>query len=376
MHSDILIVGGGGGGDALASLIAARTLSIPREEAVFATVIWERTLFDPQPGPRAPEDFQRLKPVGKHNYLVHAQSSLPHPALTFTPRLAATYEVDYHLLDITRGAKKVQHQVQELQEIYGFEKIIVVDVGGDILARGDEPGLKSPLADGMALAGMQGAEAEIQVAVTGFGLDGELSQSALKKARVDLSHAENSSVPTHIDNATASDFVDVFEWFPSESSGLTCVSALGYEGVAEIRDQGLRVTLSQRSHALDLYDYEAVLHRNRVANAFVETSSIKEGESILDDFGLTSEIEFERRKAQRLKKALEDKPAEENHESLENDLLAYSKRVSAKGVRYITMRRMAEVLHLPHSERMDFLSYLEPRYPERLIPPVWICPNK
>ena len=54
-----------------------------------------------------------------------------------------------------------------------------MDVGGDVLARGDEPGLASPLCDAVMLAGARHASDRLEcvLAVLGPGCDGELTQA-------------------------------------------------------------------------------------------------------------------------------------------------------------------------------------------------------
>ena len=62
----------------------------------------------------------------------------------------------------------------------GCDLIVFLDVGGDALAHGDEPGLGSPLCDAVMLAAADLlAEREVPVlgALFGTGCDGELTPS-------------------------------------------------------------------------------------------------------------------------------------------------------------------------------------------------------
>ena len=54
---------------------------------------------------------------------------------------------------------------------------LLVDVGGDVLAHGEEPGLASPLADSILLAAARHLPDDLRVvaAVFGAGCDGELT---------------------------------------------------------------------------------------------------------------------------------------------------------------------------------------------------------
>lgn len=59
-----LLVAAGGGGDAIAAAILHTALHPDGPPANVATDAWERLLIDPLPGPRGPEWFTGLRPVG------------------------------------------------------------------------------------------------------------------------------------------------------------------------------------------------------------------------------------------------------------------------------------------------------------------------
>jgi len=372
-----LIVAGGGGGDALAALMVARTLGYAPSEVAYATIVWERTLYDPQPGPRSPESFASIKPVGTHNHVIDGTSALKAPAVTFIPRLADTFGVSYYLMNIRRGAQHVREQVRELHALHGFEEIVVVDVGGDILARGDEDTLRSPTADGLALAGMYDAPVDVHVAVAGFGLDGELTEAHMAEIDAELPLDSDYAQPQPITEATASDFMDAFQWLPSEVSGMTCAAALGYRGTAEIRSSGMKVELTDESPLVRTYPFEAVWQRNEIAQACRDTTSLDETEAIVESFGQTSELEYERRSAKSLETRGDSAaPAilgDDQIETLDVCLMMYCDEAKGEGVDYLSVRRVAKVLGLDRSQLEQFRSYLAETYPERFNPPIWVC---
>ena len=64
-------------------------------------------------------------------------------------------------------------------------RIALVDVGGDVLAHGDEPGLASPLADAVLLAAarhLRGSGLRVVAGVFGAGCDGELTPAEVLDA--------------------------------------------------------------------------------------------------------------------------------------------------------------------------------------------------
>jgi hypothetical protein len=371
---DTLIFAGGGGGDALAALMIADTLGLDPKRTAFATLVWERTLFDPEPGPRAPEDFEAIEAVGEHNHRITPSSRLRGDRTTFVPRLAESFGVAYYLMDVTRGPERVRTQITELQRRLGFEKVLVVDVGGDILARGHEEMLRSPLADGLALAGTHDLDADVRVVVSGIGLDGELSPEDVEDVHRDLI-ADNDTVETDVITPdTAARFASAFRWLPSEVSGLTTAAALGHRGIAEIRSSGLRVELSDESRTVRSFTHEDVYRRNEIAEAFGGATSIQACETVLNDFGRTSELEFERRSRERLQESASAR-SDGNlpMEDLERELLAYSSSVNDEDVQYLSIRRIAKVLDLQRHELEAFKTYLADQHGDRFQPPIWTC---
>ena len=373
---DTLVVAGGGGGDALAALMIARTLNLDPTRTAYATIVWERTLYDARPGPRSPEDFLDLKPVGQYNHRIGPNSALQPPSQTFVPRLAETFGVHYYLMDIARGAWHVQQQIAELHALHEFDTILVVDVGGDILARGDEPNLRSPTADSLTLAGMHNAPVDVYVAVCGLGLDGELTDEDIADVKRDLTVNTTYRTSPAIPAEVAADYIDVFRWLPSEVSGMTCAAALGYRGTAEIRSSGLRVDLSDDSPRIRIYAYEDVLNRNAVARAALDTTSLDEAADVVSSFGLTPEMTYERRSAQQLAQQIEAKNGTYTPGAWALELETYGASVQEDDVSYLSARRIARVLGLNRTRLNRFTSYLSDTYPDRFQPPVWVCQPK
>src|SRR5207244_2051974 len=92
---------------------------------------------------------------------------------------AAELDATLVLLDPSEGAVGLQAQLHSLLATVEASRVMVVDVGGDVLAAGPEPTLRSPLADALALAGCAGLPVPVSVRVAGAGLDGELSPSTV-----------------------------------------------------------------------------------------------------------------------------------------------------------------------------------------------------
>jgi hypothetical protein len=149
-----LLVAAGGGGDVIAAAMVERVF---RERGAsqpfhYASYSWDRLEVDPLPGPRDPTAFAALKPVGRWNFQVTASTVTRPPARSHLPQLAADLATPIFLLDPRYGALGLRRQLRELVRLLDADRVAVVDVGGDILARGDEPTLRSPVADFLVLA--------------------------------------------------------------------------------------------------------------------------------------------------------------------------------------------------------------------------------
>ena len=140
----------GGGGDALAAAIVHRALGHD-EPAVIATYAWDRLAVDPLPGPRSASEFTGLRPLGRHNHIITSTTEPLPPSGSTLPRLAGDLADTLVLLDPSHGATGMRTQLTELVDIFRPTVVTTVDVGGDVIARGDEPGLRSPLADALSL---------------------------------------------------------------------------------------------------------------------------------------------------------------------------------------------------------------------------------
>lgn len=360
---DILLIAAGGGGDALASLMIAEALGV--NAAAVATFAWERKMFDPRPGPREPGDFRGLGRYGAVNWRVGSEAHL-RKGHSFLPTLAAQTDIPLFLMDPGRGARGLGRQLVELAEITGTSRTMIVDVGGDILARGDEPGLRSPLADALALA----AAADLprpELLCLGLGLDGELGTEEWEPMMGEA--FDDRRLP----RALADRYRRDFAWHPSEATAMACLAALGYRGTVEMRSEGLTVRLEESGARIYHFDYENVRRRSEVAEAVTGSCSLVEAEQAVRAVCGSSELEFERQSVWRRRNNLRARDRHSSPAELYATLLAYGEDAAARGVEYLTMRRVAEVLDLDREELLAFRRFLKRRDHHGSDLPVWSC---
>lgn len=353
-----LLVAAGGGGDALAAAIIHRATS--SEPAVIATYAWDRLSIDPLPGPRGHANFVDLVALGPATYAVQATSRARPPAGSTLPRLASALRAPIVLLDPGAGAKGLQQQLEVVMSHHDVERLVVIDVGGDVLAHGNEPGLRSPLADALALAACSRVDAPSRLLVAGPGLDGELSEAEVLAGL-------GGELVIDLSGPDIAPFRDALDWHPSEATALLAAAAIGLRGSVEVRDAGTLVDLTHHSSHVYELSLSAALTRNRLSRALVDSSSFTEADTITRELLGFSEIEHEEAKATRLAgKALRLPTAD--------DLLAVhaaEQRAARRGATYLTFRRLAEAATGGTVPVADLRSFLIAERPERVDWPLW-----
>ncbi|MGF0170192.1 DUF1152 domain-containing protein [Streptomyces sp. Marseille-Q5077] len=358
-----LIVAAGGGGDAVAAAMLDVALYGDEDQAVILTYAWDRLLVDPVPGPRGPSDFTGLKPLTASVWSVPAEARPIAPAGSTLPRLAAELPHTFALIAPHRGAEGIARQLEELVGHLEPTSIDLLDVGGDVLARGDEPTLKSPLADALTLAACCQVNAPVRLLVAGPGLDGELP--------VDEVHSLLGPLVQTLTAKDAEPVSAVLEWHPSEATGMLAATARGIRGICEVRDAGLPIRLTDTGPTVHEVDLDDALNRNELARAILSTTTLDEVEAHSREVCGYSEIDYERNKAAWLK----DQPAVKlDPHTLLSQLDEFENEARSRGVTHTTFRHITEVLNLSGSQRDGLRQLLIASRPERYTAPLWRIP--
>ncbi|MDW4908741.1 DUF1152 domain-containing protein [Streptomyces sp. ADMS] len=355
-----LIVAAGGGGDAVAAAMLDAALYGNSERAVILTYAWDRLLIDPVPGPRGSDDFTGLELLTPAVWTVPAEARPNAPAGSTLPRLATELPHSFALIDPGQGVEGVTRQLEELVTFLQPTSIDLLDVGGDVLARGDEPTLKSPLADSLALAACGQVNAPIRLLVAGPGLDGELSHEDLQGMLGPLVHTFTAE--------DAEPISAVLEWHPSEATGMLAATARGVRGTCEVRDAGLPIPLTDESPTVHEVDLDEALGRNELARAIMSTTTLDQVEALSREVCGFSEIDYERNKALWLK---DQRPAKLDAESVLIQLAQFEAEARSRGVTHTTFRHLTEVLNLDGSQRDDLRRLLINNRPEQYAAPLW-----
>ncbi|WP_199812805.1 DUF1152 domain-containing protein [Streptomyces sp. NRRL S-1813] len=359
-----LIVAAGGGGDAVAAAMLDAALYGGETPAVVFTYAWDRLLADPVPGPRGPANFTGLRPLTRSVRAVPADAAPIAPAGSTLPRLAAELPQTFALIDPHHGAEGVIRQLEELVQHLEPDTVDLLDVGGDILAHGDEPTLRSPLADALTLAACCELNFPVRLLVAGPGLDGELPADVLRDR---LGPVALTFTAEHVQPVGP-----VLEWHPSEATAMLAATARGARGMCEVRDAGLPVPLTDEGPTVYEAGLDAALDRNQLAGAILATENLHEVEQRSREICGFSEIDYEREKAGRIG----SRPAQQlDPEAVGRRLDAFEAEARGRGITHTTFRRLTEAFGLSGNQRQNLRSLLLSTRPEQYRAPLWHIPS-
>ena len=333
-----LLIAAGGGGDVIGTALVHHALH-GDEPAVVLSYSWERLVVDPVPGPRSEQDFAGLLPLTPHVSRITATSTPIAPAGSTLPRLAAELPVTLGLLNPYGGVVHLSRQIAEVVENYAVDEVKVVDIGGDVFARGDEPTLLSPLPDALVIAACAAAQVPAKLYLAGPGLDGEIPEHDLLP---DL--GTDHFTLTETDTRSVE---HIFDWHPSEASALLAAAARGRRGGCVVRDTGKPVVLTDASARVHRITIDRVLARNRLAHALRSRAvdSLDAAEQTSRDICGFSELQRERDRWRRLHE--QGSPDGSVHEAMRRlDSWLEQLQVTNAQARYVTFRCLAEGLGL------------------------------
>ncbi len=310
-----------------------------------------------------PANFTGFQPLTRSVQAVPADARPIVPAGSTLPRLAAELPHVLALIDPHHGAEGITRQLEELTEHLAPESTDLLDVGGDILARGDEPTLRSPLADALTLAACCHVNAPIRLLVAGPGLDGEVPAEDLRDR---MGPTVLTLTAEHVEPVSS-----VLEWHPSEATAMLAATARGVRGLCEVRDAGLPVPLTDEGPTVHEADLDNALNRNELARAILATETLEEAEQHSREICGYSEIDYERNKASWLGTQPEQKL---DPETALRQLDQFEAEARNRRITHTTFRRITEALGLNGKQRQDLRALLLSSRPEQYQAPLWHIP--
>src|ERR1700749_1005235 len=175
-----LVIGMGGGGDIVGALATAESARLyDRADPVLGGLTWERRPIDPVPGPRAAEEIAGAETLAPGVLLAGPDTRLRDRDVTFAEsRMAEFLGQPTVLIDPNDGPAAVPAGLAAAIAKLRCDLLVLIDVGGEVIASGDEPGLRSPLCDAVMLAvggRLSTSDQPVLLGVFWIGCDAELT---------------------------------------------------------------------------------------------------------------------------------------------------------------------------------------------------------
>jgi hypothetical protein len=311
-----LCLGIGGGGDVVGALATAEHCRIEYgARPVLGGVTWERRPIDPKPGPRAAAEIEGARAIGSRAnaagersaaeaaspvLLANAHTHVRSSGVRFAEsRMAELLGEETVLVDANRSPAAIAAGLTEAAEALGCDLVVFIDVGGDVLAHGDEPGLASPLCDSVLLAAavhMAGRPSPpVLGAVFGIGCDGELTPDEVLERLDEVERSGGFLGRLPIDEPVARRLDEAVGAIPTEASAMAVRAFRGESGRIVIR--GGRRSVDLRPVAAQTVFFDPVVAASsaaRLARAVHDVPHLEAANDVLHDLGVRTELDYER----------------------------------------------------------------------------------
>jgi hypothetical protein len=290
----------GGGGDVVGTLGITDLLEGLNTEWVLGGVAWERSPIDPRPGPRSLAEIRGGRPCGSTAVLTEGGTTTLDGVEFSESKMATHLGKPVLLLDITRGPQALATGLAEAAAELECDAVVLLDVGGDVLAHGDEAGLASPLCDAIVLAaGLFLARSnEVIGAVYGPGCDGELTPDEVLERITALQTAGALLGAWGLTPKACGLVETAAKVVPTEASLMAVRCARGERGKVPIRGGRRSVELTPLGALTFFFDpTAAATSAVPLATAVSPAGSLEQAHEALEGMGVRTELSLERERA-------------------------------------------------------------------------------
>jgi hypothetical protein len=263
-------------------------------------VAWERFVIDPHPGPRGVDEIRGGRPIAARAVLADESTTTPEGVPFSESSMSAHLGRPTVLIDVMDGAEGAAEGIAAAARELDCDLAVYVDVGGDVLARGDEPGLASPLCDAVMLAAAARPDASIESlgAVFGPGCDGELTAEEVLERIAELASAGAWLGAWGLTPEIAAELEAAASVVPTEASLQAVRCARGETGEVAIRDGRRHVHLGPVGALTFFFDVgSAVDGVAPLARAVRGAGDLERARGALEALGVRSELDYERSRA-------------------------------------------------------------------------------
>jgi hypothetical protein len=294
-----LVLGMGGGGDVVGALATAEFSRLyDGAEPVIGGTTWERRAIDPVPGPRSTEEIVDGEELAPGVLLAGPDTRVRERDVRFAEsRMAGFLGQNTVLVDVNVGPDAIASSLAQAVRRLRCDLVVFIDVGGDVVAQGDEAGLTSPLCDAVMLAAaakLVQAGHPVLAGIFGIGCDAELTPAEVL-ARLALVAAEGGLCGSRGLTGPVADRLDgAVAAVPTEASAQAVRAFRGASGVATIRGGTRSLELSSAAALTFYLDVEVTVRAvGRLARAVADAPNLKRASWVLNELGLRTELDRE-----------------------------------------------------------------------------------
>jgi hypothetical protein len=295
-----LVIGIGGGGDVVGALATAELMrQYDGAEPVLGGVSWERSPIDPEPGPRRVEEIADAQVLAPGILLAGPRTRVRDRDVLFAEsRMAEYLGSPTVLVDITAGPAAIAHAVAEAADALGCDQLVFIDVGGDVLAAGDEPGLRSPLCDAVMLAAgvhLVRAGRPVLLGIFGIGCDAELTSAEVLDRIALVAGAGGLCGARGLTPPVADALEGAIRLVPTEASAQAVRAFRGGAGVTSIRGGRRSFELSTVASVTFYLDVTLSMEAaGPLAGAVMDAGGLEAANDLLGAVGVRTELDLER----------------------------------------------------------------------------------
>jgi hypothetical protein len=295
-----LVIGMGGGGDVVGALATAEAMRVYDDaDPLVGGLTWERRPIDPVAGPRRVDEIAGGWELAPGVLLAGPHTRVRDRDVFFAEaRMAAYLDRPTVLVDINPGPPAVADGLRRALTALDRDLLVLIDVGGDVLAQGDEPGLRSPLCDALMLAAgaMLAAEGRpVLLGVFGIGCDSELTVDEVLERISWVADGGGLAGVRGLTEPVARRVEESLELVPTEASAQAVRAFRGAHGTVAIRGGARQFQLTSVAAQTVFLDVAATAATaGRLATALAGAGSLEEANDALNRLGVRTELDLER----------------------------------------------------------------------------------
>jgi len=287
----VLVIGIGGGGDVAGTIPTANFLrGIGVSEVLHGSLIWERVDVGGPPAPIPHSELKNIEIVNDTIAIVNKNSRTKSGLDFEAARFALALDKNVITVDITKGVVGIIKGLNDFCRKKDIQLVIGIDVGGDILTQGHEPGLISPMADNMLLSALANIDIPTIIGIMGPGSDGEISQDTIMRYMGILARNGGYLGAIGITKKDIEDYEKVLKHMKTSSSR---VSKLAAEGAEQSTVNAIKrdVKVSLLNSITFFFDTNTVYNYSPFAKLLTETKSIDDANKIFNNHGIKTELD-------------------------------------------------------------------------------------